>query len=369
MISDADDYPIHQSPEPIAFAGSDRNFYDRYFFNGFEVDGSLFFAIGIGIYPQLNIIDINFSVQINGRQYSLHASRVLSSERLDISIGPMKLEIVRPLHQIRFKVEEHSGLSVDLLFTGRAVPIQEPRFTRRISSRLFQDYTRMTQNGSWSGWVKIDDERVELRSAVGTRDRSWGIRPIGNPDSQPIVPASTNGFFWQWTPLNFSNFSIFFHVAADFDGTPWNTDAVLVPDVDGSEVMHCDRPRMDTKLLEGTRWPSHGELFLQFGQETMRLEFEPFLRFFMKGIGYCHPEWYHGRYHGPVKIAFEVFEADDQDPALLQNLHVQNLSRVRLTRRDGSFEETIGIFEQFALGRYEPLGLVDETDISNWSGE
>ncbi|HQR91626.1 MAG TPA: hypothetical protein PLH31_20595, partial [Caulobacter sp.] len=26
-----DDYPIHQTPEPVAYAGTDRNFYDRYF--------------------------------------------------------------------------------------------------------------------------------------------------------------------------------------------------------------------------------------------------------------------------------------------------------------------------------------------------
>ena len=34
MLSNADDYPIHQNPEPIAYAGQSRNFYDRYFFNG-----------------------------------------------------------------------------------------------------------------------------------------------------------------------------------------------------------------------------------------------------------------------------------------------------------------------------------------------
>ena len=36
MLSKGDDYPIHQSPEPIAFAGQSRNFYDRYFSNGYD---------------------------------------------------------------------------------------------------------------------------------------------------------------------------------------------------------------------------------------------------------------------------------------------------------------------------------------------
>ncbi len=34
MLTRVDDYPIHQTPAPIAYAGTDRSFYDRYFFNG-----------------------------------------------------------------------------------------------------------------------------------------------------------------------------------------------------------------------------------------------------------------------------------------------------------------------------------------------
>jgi len=45
MLSKADDFPIHQTPEPIAYSGTDRNFYDRYFFNGYNPDGSGFFAV------------------------------------------------------------------------------------------------------------------------------------------------------------------------------------------------------------------------------------------------------------------------------------------------------------------------------------
>ena len=34
-LTRGDDYPIHQTSEPIAYSGTDRNFYDRYFFNGY----------------------------------------------------------------------------------------------------------------------------------------------------------------------------------------------------------------------------------------------------------------------------------------------------------------------------------------------
>ena len=32
MLTKGDDFPLHQTPEPVAYAGTDRNFYDRYFF-------------------------------------------------------------------------------------------------------------------------------------------------------------------------------------------------------------------------------------------------------------------------------------------------------------------------------------------------
>src|SRR5262245_16660487 len=44
MLSRFDDYPIHQTAEPIAHpASSDRNVYDRYWFNGYASDGEYYF--------------------------------------------------------------------------------------------------------------------------------------------------------------------------------------------------------------------------------------------------------------------------------------------------------------------------------------
>ena len=35
-LTKADDYPIHQISKPVSEVGSERNFYDRYFFNGYS---------------------------------------------------------------------------------------------------------------------------------------------------------------------------------------------------------------------------------------------------------------------------------------------------------------------------------------------
>ena len=48
MLTRGDDYPVHQTAEPIAqVATGDRNVYDRYFFNGYSRDGELFFAAAL----------------------------------------------------------------------------------------------------------------------------------------------------------------------------------------------------------------------------------------------------------------------------------------------------------------------------------
>ena len=82
MLTPGDDYPLHQTPEPIAFAGTDRNFYDRYFFNGMSLDGSFFFAVAFGIYPQLDIMDGAFSVLVDGKQHILRVSKRMSVESI-----------------------------------------------------------------------------------------------------------------------------------------------------------------------------------------------------------------------------------------------------------------------------------------------
>jgi hypothetical protein len=49
-----DDFPIHQTAAPIAHvASSDRNFYDRYYFNLHGSTDELFMVIGMGQYPNL----------------------------------------------------------------------------------------------------------------------------------------------------------------------------------------------------------------------------------------------------------------------------------------------------------------------------
>lgn len=354
VLTRADDFPVHQTPEPIAFAGTDRNFYDRYFFNGYAPDGSGFFALAFGVYPQLDIVDAHFSCVRGGKQYALHASAEMGQERLALQVGPIRIEVIEPLKILRATIEETDGIAGEFTFTARAFPIEEPRFIHRIGSRAFMDYTRMTQNGHYSGWISVDGERQDMaEGTAGTRDRSWGIRPIGARDTQPIPGHPLPMFFWQWTPLNLESGSLFFHINADEHGNPWNTRAAWAPDGCGADGIVEGRGSLSSTLEEGTRWPASGELHLDLPGAPARLTLSPKVRFQMKGLGYTHPVWGHGVHHGPLKVEREDYDLSTLDPAQLDNRHVQILCDI------GGNASGVGVFEQLVLGPYAPLGLVN----------
>ena len=136
MLTKGDDYPLHQTPEPIAYSDSSRNFYDRYFFNGYSADGELFFATALGVYPHVNIMDAAFSVVHDGVQHDVHASKILHMERLDTQVGPVSVEVIEPLRVLRVRCDDSdNGIRAELTFHARALPVEEPRFRRRVGVR------------------------------------------------------------------------------------------------------------------------------------------------------------------------------------------------------------------------------------------
>ena len=357
MLTKGDDYPIHQTPEPIAYAGSDRNFYDRYFFNAYAPDGSAFMAAAFGVYPALNVADAHVAIVKDGKERCLHASRVLGLERMDIRVGPIAIDVVEPLQVLKLTIAGTEGIAGEVTFEGRAFPIEEPRFVRRVGPRLVMDYTRLTQNVRASGWLEVDGERIEVSGWVGTRDRSWGIRPVGAPDPQPIPGAGGPQFFWQWTPVNFQDRSVFFHINADADGRPWNTRAVILPDGSGpGGGWHTEAATMETDLKPGTKHARSGRLTIPLDQGAATVTFEPVATFLMRGIGYGG-EWRHGALKGELAVAREDLDCETFDASDPGNLHIQAISKATLSVPGQADQQGIGVFEQLIVGPYRPLGF------------
>lgn len=360
MLSSYDDYPIHQASVPVSEPSvSDINFYDRYFFNGYDVEGSAYFALAMGLYPNRHVADAAFSVIVDGQQVSVFSSQRAPADRRDAThLGPISVDIVEPMRVVRVSVDapEH-GLRADLTFAARSDAIEEPHYWWRAGVRTIFDYTRFTQFGSWSGWIEIDGARRDVSSVTvwGSRDRSWGIRPTGEaaPSGAPVAAAQ---FFWLWAPVNFPELSTHFDVNEYGDGRRWHEVGVIARS-DGTppETMRAVDYRVEWR--PGTRWAQRFEYDLvDWHDQVHTVSLQPRYEFQMSGLGYGHPEFGHGMWKGESVVAGERIPVPVATPCTRQHVHVQAVCDATYLAPDGSTQSGVGILEQLAIGIH-PTGL------------
>lgn len=366
MLTWGDDYPIHQTPEPIAYTGANRNFYDRYFFNGYHQQEDIFFAAALGVYPYVNVMDAGFSFIIDGQQHNLLASKAMHMERMDTQVGPIRVDVIKPLSELRLRVDdaEHE-LYADLTFSARAQVQEEPRFTRRVGSQLLMDSTRLTQNGVWQGTLSFRGHVIEVNPEAwwGTRDRSWGIRGIGDPDTQPNPEAPEMfQFYWLWAPINWPDGVTLYHLNDDEFGRPWNTHGVFVPLSGQGETQVMQQVASNIDFIPGTRHAKSATLEYvdaQGGETEILLT--PRFHWYMKGVGYGHETHRHGSYHGELDTLFEHYALADVDDG--SNLHIQALCDVRMQGTLGE-RHGRGVLEQLIVGPHAPSGFTSMTDMA-----
>ena len=363
-----DDLPLHQTAEPLAHvATGDRNAYDRYFFNGYTADGSLFFAAALGVYPNRDVVDAAFSVVRDGVQTSVHASARLDPGRRT-TVGPVTVEVVAPMRTLRVVVGPNdAGLEADVTFAARTEALEEPRFTVRRGTRVVMDYTRLTQFGTWSGRVAVGDDVVALDGldVIGTRDRSWGIRSVGEREAG--APGGAPQFFWLWAPLNLADRCIHVDFQEDANGRRAHANGDVVPLLDRPDAPVALADPAGVRAADvshevvwrpGTRRADAARLTLvPHGSAPMVAELEPILDFQMLGIGYLHPEWGHGMWKGEAAVGVEAWKLDELDPLALHHLHVQQLVRVTVGDEVGT-----GVLEQLVIGPHEPSGFTGLAD-------
>ena len=206
MLGPMDEFPVHQIPQPIAWPGSsDRNFYDRSYFNAHDRSGDIFLITGIGYYPNLGVKDA--FVLVPARRRPDRGAPVRRHRRTTGSTSSVlgyRVEVDEPLHRLRIVLDETDGIAVDLTWNGLFDVVQEQRHILRTGNRVTLDAQRFAQLGSWSGHLAIDGEEITVDPSVwiGSRDRSWGIRPIGEaePAGRPADPPF-EGMWWLYVPM------------------------------------------------------------------------------------------------------------------------------------------------------------------------
>lgn len=371
MLSRFDDYPIHQTAEPIAQpATSDRNVYDRYWFNGYDRDGEFYFGIGLAVYPNRGIMDCGFSIVRDGAQHAFHASRRAPADPAETVVGPFRINVIEPMRVVQVVLEPNeTGISCDLRFTARTACVEEGRQIARRAGRVYMDATRFAQYGRWQGVICYDGKTLPITSTrvLATKDRSWGVRPVGEPETggAPILELPTFSFLW--APIHWPDRCTHFGMFEDPEGRPWHFDGAVMPAYENlAEIPPVEDPRTRKMVsgerrivyVPGTRRAQSAVIAMtDRAGERIEMSLDPLLCFQMKGIGYTHPDWGHGRWKGELAIGGESWKTSDIDPLAFENLHIQQVMRARM----GS-EEGIGVMEQFCIGPHAPSGFTDLID-------
>ena len=361
-----DEYPIHQLPLPMSRVGtSDRNFYDRCYLNAHDRTGEIFLVTGLGVYPNLGVIDAYAAARAGNQVYSVRFSDALAERSLEQRVGGYQLEVVEPLRQLRLRcASPDQSLDFDLAWTGSFDAIQEDPHLLLAGHRPILDASRFCQLGSWSGRLAVGGTEFEVTSDrwSGARDRSWGIRPVGEPEpaGRPADDPSS-GFWWVYLPLRFESSAVIVILQENPDGyRTLNTAKRVFAD---GRVEQLGWPRISISYRPGTREPQAATLAMTDSRgRDVRLEVAVLTSLPLHvGAGYSgDPDWGHGRWLGRDWSSTSV--ADLTDPAVAGRIPFGVTDHLAKASLDG--EEGWGMFEHSSMGRHDPSGFADWSSVA-----
>jgi hypothetical protein len=344
-------------------ATSDRNFYDRCYFNAHRRDESLFLVTGLGVYPNLGVIDAYATVRMGERQWAVRFSGVLGTDRMDQRVGPYRIEVLEPLQRLRLTCagDEH-GLGFDLTWTGSFPAVQEGQHQLQGGHRTIVDTARFAQLGTWSGELRVDGTAHEVDGLVGSRDRSWGIRPVGEPEPGGRPAAEPmGGFWWLYVPLRFDEFGIVLIAQERVDGFRTLNDAVRVwPD---GRIEQLGWPQAKIAYRPGSRHPESAVLTCTAQDSSpVVIEVETLTSVSLNvGAGYGgDPDWGHGQWRGEGFAEGAVYDLND--PAVAGRMPysvVDHVARATCGEAVGW-----GLFEHATFGRHDPSGFTDWASVA-----
>lgn len=173
-------------------------------------DGSVQLALGLGKYTNRGVMDAYAGISRGVEQWTVRSSRALAPDPETAVIGPIRYEVLKPLRQVRFALDDNSALpiSFEWVLSSPIPPAVESRevHVSRDRYRIDADIIRYHHGGTASGWVEIDGERTTFDDTdwISTRDHSWGVRyQVGAPlsDIAPVTQPEGTSAYVLWFPV------------------------------------------------------------------------------------------------------------------------------------------------------------------------
>lgn len=257
-----DEYFIHQLPRTLDHVGdTEKSWSDRCYFNLHSSDGTILVVTGYGNNPNTQSAHGYAKVSLaDGRHWDLDAIRRCTTDRGDLFAGPMRWTCIEPLQ--RWKLElgpNDSGIEWELNYESRAPMWELLPITIRKKGRLIADMFHIKQPAYYTGWIKIEGERLSVDGFVGGRDRTIGVRVSEDVD------------FWLWFEAVFDDRTIEAWVWESSDGEVLYVDGGFTFD-DGRLSKRFVKFEHDVTFDGHRRRPTHADIvFTNEDRETFRL--------------------------------------------------------------------------------------------------
>lgn len=245
----------------------------------------LMFNAGRAVYPFEGVSKAFVSVSTGTEQ---HAVRVVApfapgEDPDDPQVGPVRIEVVEPLRELRLTHQEPGcPLQIDLRFRARVPVVPSDRNIIEIGGEVVTDYMNFYQSGYYEGTISLDGRRYEIEPVAGFRDRGWGMRKHEG--------APRRGFVL-FAALEFADTTIWLLLYESANGVRrftngWLVDASGIRDtVTGIEHdldlagMSLRAGRLELSFASGVRrtleFTVDARIFLAAGGYTARTDFPP----------------------------------------------------------------------------------------------
>ncbi len=361
MLTPPDELMGHQVSFPHAVVGSsDPSWRERYWVSFQDVDGGeTVLTLGLGKYPNHDVMEGFACVAFDGRQHNVRLSRRLGADSHVLRVGPLSAEVLDPFRHLRFVLDDNdSGIAFEIDWTSAFTPFLEDRHIETSGPRITHDLIRYVQVGRAAGSLRVGSTDLDLAPATwwGERDHSWGVRPL--PAAPGAPPSGRPDWrFLLFLPIQFADYGFHLYLFEDGEGHPTHRSCGFMAHDEGPGRERLARLTHDLSWEVGAATPTlvGGTVDVELiGGRRLRLDLEARPgRVFLRGGGYGGYEgWYQGHWKGELDLVHEVWDLADVDAQRARGAY----SADHLVRVTADGETGHGIAEYMVLPGHHRYG-------------
>lgn len=313
MLTEFDDYFIHQTIDTIDHvASTDPRFQDRLYFNVHGKSDAFLLNLGIGAFPNQNVMDGYICAVRGTRQTNLRVARPLKHDRVRIFAGPLHLDILEPMKRWHLQLEPNqSGIAFDLVFEARTQPLEHHPIYQRSDGYVVWHQQHLQQSGTYTGWVEVDGERMPADELWGSRDRTWGVRgpQPGTKLNTGTAPRATASL---WLSAQFPSFAVHCWAGKDAEGRDVFIDGAVARVGSTEPLKHFKTWSYEVRR-KADNWPIETLLsFIDEDGHEVRINARPTdLAIHLAGTGYA--DGFFGQRRDSVHVEGESWDVADPD--------------------------------------------------------